>query len=257
MAVFPLTLPVVAVFLEYSGMDLWWVSKFYDYQHHLWLFKHYWLFDNVIHTGGQYLIKGITLLWFFLFASTFFVPRCKSFRKSLMFFFLSTAIGPILVSLGKSHTHIYTPWDLELFQGSLPYIRLLDHVPSQLPVGHAFPAGHASGGYAFVSLYFLMLHFRLPQRFYGLLFALCLGLVFGLGQQVRGAHFPSHDIFSLVICWYSSLLMYFLFYPEKWKKESIKGDKYFFNFKLMGVYILCHKKQLIHPYLHFFFMFIL
>ena len=34
---------------------------------------------------------------------------------------------------------------------------------------------------------------------------LAAGLVFGISQQFRGAHFLSHDIWSLALCWYLSL----------------------------------------------------
>jgi membrane-associated PAP2 superfamily phosphatase len=124
------------------------------------------------------------------------------------------------VGILKHITHIHTPWELALFSGDQPYIRIFDPVPAGTPVGQAFPAGHASGGFAFFSLYFALGHVRSRFQIYGLWFALGLGLVFGLGQQVRGAHFPSHDLFSMVICWYAALGVYFLFYPEQWKASN-------------------------------------
>jgi membrane-associated PAP2 superfamily phosphatase len=49
-------------------------------------------------------------------------------------------------------------------------------------------------------------------KLYGLYFGLVLGIMFGASQQVRGAHFLSHDVFSLAVCWFSSLmLIYFIF----------------------------------------------
>jgi membrane-associated PAP2 superfamily phosphatase len=138
------------------------------------------------------------------------------YRKILLFFFFATALGHIVVGVVKNITPIYTPWDLNLFNGIQPYIKLFDNVPIDVPVGHAFSAGHASGGYCFLSLYFVLLQYRFPNRIYGLLFGLILGLIFGISQQIRGAHFPSHDLVTVVICWYSSLLIYLLFYPEEY-----------------------------------------
>ncbi|NOX32557.1 MAG: phosphatase PAP2 family protein, partial [Deltaproteobacteria bacterium] len=152
-----------------------------------------------------------------IFILSFFLDSLKSLKKLLVFFLVSSAAGPLIVSAGKHLTHIYTPWELKIFSGTQPYIRLFDHVPNGMPVGEAFPAGHASGGYAFFSLYFLMLHLRSPYRIYGLLFGLILGLIFGTGQQIRGAHFPSHDLFTLVICWYSAFIFYYIFYPKEWR----------------------------------------
>lgn len=220
MALLPLTLVVIAIFFEYSGLDIWWVSKFFDFDEGLWPFKHHLLFSAVIHKGGQWFVKFMALAWCIIFSLTYFHARFTPLRKILIFFLLATVTGPVLVSICKQFTHIYTPWDLTFFQGEQPYIRILDTVPAGSPVGHAFPAGHASGGYAFLSFYFLMLNFRSPHRLYGLLFGLSIGLIFGLGQQIRGAHFPSHDLFSLVVCWYASLSTYLLFYPKEW--ENLK-----------------------------------
>lgn len=217
---FPLLLLLTGVVLEYSGLDLWWISHFYDFQTQSWPFKHHWLFDALIHTGGQWFVKAMVMAWLAAFMLTFFQKRMRVYRKILIYFLAATATGPILISLGKQFTHVYTPWDLQLFRGNLPYIRLFDHVPPDAPVGHAFPAGHAAGGYAFLSLYFLLFHFRSPYRINGLLFGLCLGFVFGLGQQIRGAHFPSHDLFSLAICWLAALQVYFLFYPHEWRTRK-------------------------------------
>lgn len=215
--VFPALLLAAATLFEYSGLDLWWVSRFYDFQKHSWPFKHHWFFESIIHTGGQWFVNGMILLWLVAFILTFFRPDLKNARKILFFFIIAAAAGPLLVSLGKQFTHIYTPWDLRIFNGEQPYIRLFDRVPAGAPVGHAFPAGHSSGGFAFMSLYFILLHHASPYRKYGLLFGLVLGFAFGLGQQVRGAHFPSHDLFSLMICWLAAASVYFIFYPQQWR----------------------------------------
>lgn len=214
---FPMVLLLMAIWLEYSGFDLWWVSHFYDYQNHSWPFRDHWLFDTLIHGGGRYFDMGAAVVWVILFLLTFFLKSLKKHRKILAYFLTAAVAGPLIVGAGKHLTHIYTPWDLNLFSGTLPYIRLFDPVPNGMPVGGAFPAGHASGGYAFFSLYFVMLYLRSPHRVYGLLFGLGMGLIFGIGQQVRGAHFPSHDLFSLVICWYAALIFYYLFFPKEWR----------------------------------------
>ena len=80
----------------------------------------------------------------------------------MIYFLIASAAGPIIVGFLKQTTHIYTPWKIKHFSGPLPYIRLFDPVPGHLPVGRAFPAGHASGGYAFLSLYFLLHYFGSP-----------------------------------------------------------------------------------------------
>ena len=67
--------------------------------------------------------------------------------------------------------------------------------------GHCFPAGHASAGFGFLGGWFA-LHRHLP-RLAGFWFlgALILGLTFGIAQQLRGAHFMSHTLWTAWICW--------------------------------------------------------
>lgn len=206
--VFPVALLLLAVLAEYAGIDLWLSAHFYDPRSHLWPLKHYWLTAGVLHVGGQYLDKAVGLAWVVVFVSSFYNQQVHPFRKVLFFFLCAAGAGPLVVGLLKHLTHIYTPWDLQLFHGSHPYIRLFDPVPVGATIGSAFPAGHASGGYAFMCLYFVFLRYKPAYRFHGLF----LGFIYGFGQQLRGAHFLSHDIFSLVICWYASLAVYMLFY---------------------------------------------
>jgi len=223
MAFFPLLLFPMGTAFEYSGFDIWWVSHFYDEQSHSWPFRNHWLFDTVIHDWGRYFDILAALIWLMVFLLTFCLDALKKHKKIMLYVLLASAAGPLIVGLGKQTTHIYTPWDLEIFSGPLPYIRIFDPVPNGLPVGEAFPAGHAAGGYAFFTLYFLLLHLRSPYKGYGLAFGLGMGLLFGIGQQVRGAHFPSHDLFTMAICWYAALIFYYLFYPKEWK--DITHDK--------------------------------
>jgi len=51
--------------------------------------------------------------------------------------------------------------------------------------------------------HYLFIHLSLNNyRYHGLTFILLLGVVLGVTQQLRGAHFLSHDIWALAICWF-------------------------------------------------------
>lgn len=43
---------------------------------------------------------------------------------------------------------------------------------------------------------------------------LTLGLVFGIGQQLRGAHFLSHDLWTAWLCWLCASLSDRAFFPS-------------------------------------------
>jgi len=106
---------------------------------------------------------------------------------------------PGLVSLLKASSDLDCPWDLARYGGARAYHGLLYAYAG--PSAHCFPAGHASAGYAWLALFFFFAATRPAWRWRGLAAGAGLGLVFGIDQQLRGAHFLSHDLFTAMICW--------------------------------------------------------
>ena len=49
-----------------------------------------------------------------------------------------------------------------------------------------------------------------------LLPGMVIGFTFALGQQARGAHFISHDLWTLSLCWFGALGLFLLFQPHRW-----------------------------------------
>jgi len=156
----------------------------------------------------------LAILLFLLLIGSFFRPGLKPYRKDFAFVLVAGLSGPAIVGTFKALTHIYSPWALQLFGGNQPYIRIFDHVPANSPVGHAFPAAHASGGFAWFSVFFALRRRAIPGYRLSLILPLVLGLFFGAAQQVRGAHFLSHDLVSLGICWMCAALWSRLFYAN-------------------------------------------
>ena len=83
--------------------------------------------------------------------------------------------------------------------------------------GHCFPAAHASSAYMFFGLYFFSRHYWPRQSSRILITVIVAGIVFGFAQQLRGAHFISHDLNSAIICW---LVTYFLW--QGWQRFVFK-----------------------------------
>lgn len=201
--------------LESSGLDIWLGAHFYDPAQQLWPYKDQWLIQKVLHKGGRLAFFGIIAIILWLIARSFATPSLKNYRHSLIYLALASISGPLIVMFLKNHTHIYCPWDLQFFGSTKPYIRWFDSVPTAAPVGHCFPAAHASSGYAFISFYFFFLSTHPHLKWRGLSFGLGLGLLYGLTQQMRGAHFLSHDVASLAICWFMTLLLFWLFFKRR------------------------------------------
>jgi membrane-associated PAP2 superfamily phosphatase len=216
----PVLVSLLAIISEYTGFDLWLASHFYDAVSQNWPYKSLYLTSTVLHVGAKNVMVAIALLNLAAIPVSYFIPRFKPYSKHLLYIFIAAVTGTLVVGELKSLTHIYTPWELSLFDGNKPYIRLFDHVPPGAEVGYAFPGGHSSGGFAYLSLYFALLIQQHRYRHYALLFPLVVGITFAVTQEVRGAHFLSHDMFSFVICWISALLWSFVFYG----RQVLKSD---------------------------------
>ncbi|MCF6202944.1 MAG: phosphatase PAP2 family protein [Methylococcaceae bacterium] len=205
----------IAVGLEFFNLDYLFSSLFFDFQTNKWPLRDFWLTKEIFHDWGQNLSKGMGGIVFLVLLMSFFIEKLKKHSKLLLFLLVASISGPIFIAILKSSTHIYCPWSLKLFGGNRPYIHLFDRVDSSLPIGHCFPGGHSGGGFAFVSLYYFFVLINPKYKFYGLGAGLIIGLVFGLTQEMRGAHFLSHDIFSLFICWATASTLFLIFFYKQ------------------------------------------
>jgi membrane-associated PAP2 superfamily phosphatase len=54
------------------------------------------------------------------------------------------------------------------------------------------------------------------RRHAALGFAVALEMLFGFShQQLRGAHFMSHDVWTAAICWFTALALFVLWPPKQ------------------------------------------
>ena len=216
----PIIAAVLGILSQYVGLDIWLAQQFYDPQQHIWPYQDNWLTQTVIHRGGRDLIGLLVIGTLVFFIMSLLVARWRPWRLAAGYLLVASLSGMLIISQLKSHTHIYSPWDLKMFGGLYPHIRLFDTVSQNSPVGFAFPAGHAGGGYALLSIYFLLRQTVHRYRHYFLLIALLVGMIFGIDQQIRGAHMLSHDLFTFSICWMSCLVWAKLFFNRQAKNKT-------------------------------------
>jgi membrane-associated PAP2 superfamily phosphatase len=140
--------------------------------------------------------------------------RVRSSRRAQAAVTVVLASG--LVTLLKGVSQTSCPWDLHEFGG---VARHLSHWSGWLMAdgggGHCFPAGHASTGFAFLGGYFAFRHDLPKTARIWLIAALATGLVLGAGQQLRGAHFMSHTLWTGWLCWMVALVSDPLFVPAR------------------------------------------
>ena len=107
----------------------------------------------------------------------------------------------------KQASSSHCPWDLARYGGSAPYVRLLDALPAGVGPGHCLPAGHDSSVLWLLAFAVFFLPSR--PRMASLVFVLMLALSCAAGwlQQLRGAHFLSHTLWSV---WIACALLFAL-----------------------------------------------
>lgn len=191
--------------------DLWLADRLYAWEGHAWMLRHAgW--TRYVHLLGR---DASTAAWLVVLAAWLIASLRAGWaqlRRPLLYLLTATAVPTLLVAALKHGSNIDCPWDLARYGGTRPYLGLFELRPTDLGRGLCFPAGHASAGYAWLALYFFLGVVQPCWRRAGLAVGLGLGLLFGISQQLRGAHFLSHDLATLALCWTCAVLVYRLFY---------------------------------------------
>ena len=204
-----LALAAVAAF----GLDQRLADALYAWQGHRWALRHALPTEVLIHRVGRF---ASLFAWLAVLAAWLASLRdtgMRRWRKPLAYLLLSTLLSAALIAWVKSWSNVDCPWDVVRYGGSQPLLGLFDTRPPGLERGHCFPAAHAGTGYAWVALYFALSVVRPRWRKAGLLLGLGAGVLFGFAQQLRGAHFLSHDLVSLALCWTVAVALQALFWP--------------------------------------------
>lgn len=194
---------VVNAWLAAGGGDMAFADLLYRLEGGRWALQDAWITEHLIHRVGKWLsiLAGLTVA---IAAIRAWRIPAHPWRRPLLVLLLSVAVSTALVSLLKHLTAMDCPWDLARYGGERAFYGLFESRQGVRASG-CFPAGHASAGYAWVALYFFALATRPQWRWIGLAIGLGAGLVFGFSQQLRGAHFLSHDLWSLAVCWLVAL----------------------------------------------------
>lgn len=188
---------------EATGIDLWLQDHFYNFATHRWLVDSDATFPRaVFYVGAKKLVRytGYLLLAAALFYKQ--LPFLKIPRRGLWVAVLTLCTAPAIVGFGKNTTNTCTPSAIRRYGGYLPYVKVIECYPeNDRPTERerAFPAGHASGGFALLALAGLSTTAR--GRALGLATGLTLGTVMGGYQMLRGAHYLVDTLVTAIFCW--------------------------------------------------------
>lgn len=158
--------------------------------------REHWLFANVLHQQARMLGWLVALVLLVLWWRPVGAHRSLNVRQRGQLL-ITPLVATLVISLLKQASHASCPWDLNEFGGSAhPVVHWLAFVQGDGGPGHCFPAGHAVTGFGFVGGYFVFRDHKPRLARCWLWAALSSGLVLGLAQQVRGAHYMSHTLWS-------------------------------------------------------------
>ncbi len=165
--------------------------------------REHWFFVEVLHEGARRLGWLLALLLVLSVWWPLGILRRIDVSERLQWA-VSLLLALAVVGVLKHFSATSCPWDLAEFGGVARYASHWAWGLVDGGGGRCFPAGHASAGFAFIGGYFALRRHQ-PQAARGCLgAALAVGLILGGAQQVRGAHFMSHTLWSGWLCWASA-----------------------------------------------------
>ncbi|MET3182198.1 phosphatase PAP2 family protein [Variovorax sp. NFACC27] len=155
---------------------------------------------HVMHEGARNLSWALVILLFAAIRWPFGLLRRLDTGARVQL--ALTVLGSVIaVSILKHASHTSCPWDLQEFGGVARYVSHWSWGIGDGGPGGCFPAGHASAAFAYVGGYFVLRRVSSRAAAIWLWTAVAAGLVLGVAQQLRGAHYMSHTLWTAWVCW--------------------------------------------------------
>ena len=173
-----------------------------------------WWLEMVLHTRAKQLaiVVYFGLLVMVWWPKGVFRQWTRLQRVEIM---VGITLSLITISTLKRYSLTSCPWELQGLGGIAAYV---SHWHGGIPdggSGNCFPGGHVSSAFAFLALALPWLGSdQAQQRTMGrriLTSVVFIGLVLGLTQTLRGAHYPSHTLWTGFICWTVAFANHLLF----------------------------------------------
>lgn len=197
-------LAAVLTLFELTNLDLQLQDRFYNFE------TRRWIVDEKAPLGRLVFYNGPkALVWVFALTTLTLAAgparwreKFRLNRRGLWLGVLVIATVPALAGLGKKYTNTFCPSEIRRYGGDVAYVKLCEPHPPDDPAerrGGCFPAGHASGGFALMGL----LAVRGTRRWRNGIITLGLGLGWWMGgyQMLKGAHYLSHTLTTMLVAW--------------------------------------------------------
>lgn len=191
----------------------------------------------------DYIVYGVLAIVLIMLLLGAIKKRFRIFLLYGLFIFISVAVGPGLivnwVFKGREWGDFYFGWgrprprEMIPWGGERPFYHLWEPAFLFGETGESFPAGHPTAGLVIITVFYIFRHpgflarlvtgdsegmgslkwnkaFKLFAifKFTGLAGSTFLGIMFGIGRIVQGAHFASDVMYSFVFTWVPTALLY-------------------------------------------------
>lgn len=208
-------------------MDIWLEDQLYNFPlHHWWLEKEARLPKLLFYIGPKRLFIGAAVLLLLCLVFARHTPWIRDNHRGLSIVLLSMILVPAVINGLKSVTNIPCPKDIQHYGGTHPYVSLFEHNQETTPTltrVACYPAGHASGGFSLLSLFFL---FRTRRaKALAVSTALGIGWITGIYKMLIGDHFLSHTIVSMVLAWIIVLVIASLVHQQSALTQNRREER--------------------------------
>jgi membrane-associated PAP2 superfamily phosphatase len=195
---------MVTALFEYTNLDLVIQDHFFNFNTGTWIVADSNQFlRTIFYSGSKKMIVALGVLSILCLGLSFKKNDFPLRRKGLVIFISALILVPFLVARAKQVTNMYCPYQIQRYDGVYPYVKLFESYPNGFRpkrAGKCFPAGHASGGFAMMALFFMFKKRR--HKITGLGTGLAMGWIMGLYQMFRGAHYLSHTVATMLLSWF-------------------------------------------------------
>jgi len=191
----------IVVVTKFSAFDLWMSDQVYNFGLGSWAIDHSnSVWRPILYEGPKALIIAFGLALLASIIRPALLPKMKISRQEAVFLLLCMATVPAVVSVIRHHSGVSCPRVLQHYGGEIDnhygHVNASRFFQEARP-GGCWPSGHASGGFALLCLAFLGRAMRTRLQF--AMFAVGVGGAMGVYQVLRGAHFASHIVITMLI----------------------------------------------------------
>jgi len=212
------------VLFAITKIDLYVQDNFFNFDTHKWILdSHLQPYKFLFYDGIKKLLIVIAVT--VLLSLIFFRNKkiIKQYKKGLIIVVLSAILVPVIVGSIKKSTNMPCPKNEIHYGGKM--IRTAVWESYEEPYKSmgkiaCWPAGHASGGFALLSLIFLFKSKKI--KILSVLVALSVGWSMGLYKMFIGDHFLSHTVITMFLAYLIVLSVAKFVYM--FDKKSLRGS---------------------------------